>query len=98
MIDARISEIEHILEHVEIVNEEKNNSVIQIGDTVKVKVQDGHEEFSIVGELEADVTTGRISDTSPIGQALLGAKVGSTVTVQIPAGEVVYEIVEIKKV
>lgn len=97
MIDARISEIEHILENVEILDEVKDSSVVQIGDKVKVKVHDGHEEFSIVGELEADIMAGRISDTSPIGKALLGAKVGTKVTVQIPVGEVLYEVVEIKK-
>jgi transcription elongation factor GreA len=97
MIDARIAEIEHIIENVEILNVVKDDSVVQIGDTVKVKVRDGHEEFAIVGELEADITANKISDTSPIGKALLGSKVGSRVSVEIPAGEVLYEIVKIKK-
>lgn len=97
MIDTRIAEIEHILENVELIDEVKSDGVVQMGDTVKVKVHDGHEEFAIVGELEADFQAGKISDTSPIGKALLGSKIGTRVTVQIPAGEVVYEVVDIKK-
>lgn len=97
IIDARISEIEKIKENVQIVNEKKHADIVQLGDTIKVMVQDGHEEFSIVGEMEADITKGHISDTSPIGQALLGAKKGSVVTVTIPAGEVTYKVVEIRK-
>lgn len=97
MIDTRIAEIEHIIENVEIVNEVKDSSVVQIGDKVKVEIEDGHEEFAIVGELEADITEGKISDTSPIGKALLGAQVGTTVTVEIPAGDVTYKVVQINK-
>lgn len=97
MIDARIAEISHILENVEILKVVKDDSVVQIGDKVKVKVKEGHEEFSIVGELEADFSKGKISDTSPIGKALLGAKKGMDVTVEIPAGKVIYKIVDIKK-
>lgn len=97
MIDARIAEIAHILENVEIVEKATSGSVVQFGDKVRVEVRDGHEEFTIVGELESDILAGKISDTSPIGKALLGAKVGSTVNVTIPAGEVVYKILEIKK-
>ncbi len=97
MIDTRAAEIAYILENVEMVNDVKDSSVVQIGDRVKVEVKDGHEEFAIVGELESDIMAGKISDTSPIGKALLGAKVGTTVTVTIPAGEVIYKVLEIKK-
>ncbi len=97
LIDTRIAQIEAIINKVEIVNETKNTGIVQLGDMVKVKVEDGHEEFSIVGEMESDIMNKKISDTSPIGKAILGAKVGSTVTVTTPAGEVIYKIVEIKK-
>ena len=97
MMDTRIAEIEVILENIEIINEERDDSVVQIGDKVKVEIEDGHEEFAIVGELEADITEGKISDTSPIGKALLGAQVGTTVTVEIPAGDVTYKVVQINK-
>lgn len=97
LIDTRIAQIEAIINKVEIVNETKNTGIVQLGDMVKVKVEDGHEEFSIVGEMESDIMSKKISDTSPIGKAILGAKVGSTVTVTTPAGEVIYKIVEIKK-
>lgn len=97
LIDTRLAQIEAIINKVEIVNETKNTGVVQLGDVVKVKVQDGHEEFSIVGEMESDPMNKKISDSSPIGKAILGAKVGSSVTVTTPAGEVVYKVVEIKK-
>ena len=97
LIDTRIAEIESIINRVEIINETKDSNVVQLGDVVKVKVEDGHEEFSIVGEMEADIMNKKISDTSPIGRAILGSKVGSSVTVSTPAGEVVYKVVEIKK-
>lgn len=97
LIDGRIAEVAHLIENAEIVTKSAGGSVVQFGDKVKVEVRDGHEEFTIVGELESDIMAGKISDTSPIGKALLGAKVGSTVNVTIPAGEVVYKILEIKK-
>lgn len=97
MVDTRLMEIEHIIANVEIINEVKDEGVVQIGDKVHVSVEDGEEEFAIVGEMESDITTGKISDTSPIGKALLGAQVGSTVHVEIPAGKVTYKILKIKK-
>ncbi len=97
MLDTRIAEIEQIIQNVEIINEKKDNHLVQLGDKVKVQIEDGHEEFAIVGEVEADITKGQISDTSPIGKALLGSKVGETVIVQIPAGDVTYKVVNIKK-
>ncbi|OGK31490.1 transcription elongation factor GreA [Candidatus Roizmanbacteria bacterium RIFCSPLOWO2_01_FULL_42_14] len=96
LVDTRIAEIEAVMHNVEIVQVQANNGAVQLGDTVRVKVEDGHEEYSIVGELEADIAKNQISDTSPIGKALLGSKIGDTVTVATPAGEVVYKIVEIK--
>ena len=97
MIDNKILEIEEKLRNIEVVEESSDNGIVQLGDKVKVRVKDGHETFCIVGELEADITKGKISDTSPIGKALLGKPTGYVATVQVPAGEVEYEIVSISK-
>lgn len=95
LIDTRIAEIDAIMQQVEIVSAQKSNGAVQLGDTVKVKVEDGHEEYAIVGELEADIAQNKISDTSPIGKALLGSKIGDSVTISTPAGEMIYKIVSI---
>jgi transcription elongation factor GreA len=69
--------------------------LVQIGNKVLVKTDEGEDLYHIVGEFEADISAGKISESSPIGKALLGAKVGSTVSVEIPAGSVTYKVVKI---
>lgn len=95
-IDGRIAEIEEIIRNVELVEEKAHSDVVQLGNTVIVDTGKEKEEFIIVGELEADIMARKISDSSPIGKALLGSKVGAKVSVAIPAGQVEYKIVEIK--
>jgi len=95
LIDARIAEIDEILRHIEVVNHSSDRSVVKLGDTVTVKVGGKQERFTIVGELEADIIHGKISDSSPIGKALLGAQAGAKVVVKIPAGEIEYTISKI---
>jgi transcription elongation factor GreA len=95
-IDGRILEIEEIIRNVELVKDKKHTNVVQLGNTVVVETEGKKQELTIVGELEADIAAQKISDTSPIGKAILGSKVGDTVSVTIPAGTVKYTIVEIK--
>lgn len=94
-IDSRIAEIEQIMQHAHIVEHHDGESSIQIGNKVLVESNGSQELYHIVGEFEADITSGKISESSPIGKALLGAKVGSTVSVEIPAGTVTYKVVKI---
>lgn len=95
LIDSRIMEIEQIVQNAHIVEHHAGESTVQIGNKVLVKTDEGEDLYHIVGEFEADITAGKISESSPIGKALLGAKVGTTVSVEIPAGTVTYKVVKI---
>lgn len=68
---------------------------MSVGTTVKVKVNGNETAFEIVGEWEADPAQKKISYTSPLGQALVGKKVGDKVEVKAPAGKISYQIVSI---
>jgi transcription elongation factor GreA len=93
--EARISELEAILMNVEIITTPKNGgSKVVLGSTVKLK-NGSEKKFQIVGTVEADPLNGKISDESPIGQAMLGKKVGDTVEIKTPADTTTYTIIEI---
>ena len=98
--EARISEIEHILANVEVITASKakgQNSKVVLGSNVKLESHDGRvtKEFQVVGTVEADPLNGKISDESPIGQALLGKKEGESVEIKTPAETTVYKIADI---
>jgi len=95
--EARITEIEHILQNLEIIKEPNASAAtkVQLGSTVKLKNDGKHKEFQIVGTVEADPLNGKISDESPIGQLLMGKKVGEEVEIQTPAETSVYKIADI---
>jgi transcription elongation factor GreA len=93
--DNRINEIDHILLNVEVIKAPKGDSKIQLGSLVKLKNDGKTKEFQVVGTVEADPLNGKISDESPIGQALLGKKVGENVEIQTPAETSTYKIVSI---
>lgn len=99
-IEARIAEIENMLKNAEIIDDSDiATDVVSIGAKVSVKdlEDDDVSEYLIVGSTEADPMKGKISDESPLGNALLGHKVGEKVTVEAPMGKVEYEIVNISK-
>lgn len=95
--EARISEVEHILQNLELIESPSGNSkVVQLGSRVKLKSEDGKtKEFQVVGTIEADPLEGKISDESPIGKALLGKKEGEAVEIKTPAETATYKIVNI---
>ena len=96
-VEGRIREIEEILNQAEVVeNNHFSRNKIEIGNSVVVETNGKQELFQIVGEFEADPMNKKLSNTSPIGQALMDKKVGDLVEVNIPAGKVQYKIVEIK--
>ena len=99
-IEARIDELEKILKNVEVVVEEEVDlEKINIGCTVLVHDDEFDEEieFKIVGSTEANSLQGKISNESPVGQALMGKKVGDVVTVETPAGEIKYKVLKIER-
>ncbi|MDB5169778.1 MAG: greA [Candidatus Saccharibacteria bacterium] len=93
--DARISEIEHILQNVELIKPPKAGAKVQLGSKVTLKGASGKKEFQVVGTVEADPLNGKISDESPIGQALLGKKEGDKVEIQTPAETASYTVAAI---
>ena len=96
-IEARIQQLEKMLENVSIIVEVSNETV-GIGNTVSIKYvdDDEEEEYKIVGSQEADPFESKISNESPIAQALFEHKVGDVVTVESPNGSYEVEIIEIK--
>ena len=100
-IEIRIEEIEKILKNAEVVSsKDVDANAINIGSTVRIKDLSSGEEmqYKIVGSTEADILGGKISNESPVGVALIGAKAGQTVDVETPKGTVLqYEILEIQK-
>ena len=93
-VESRISEIEHILLNVEIIKKPSGDNKVQLGSVVTLKNHDT-KKFQVVGTVEADPLNGKISDESPIGQALLGKKLGDEVEIKTPAETTLYKIVDI---
>ena len=88
-IEGRIRDLEDSLRRSQIIDEDVPSDVVHVGSTVTVSEEgfDEEETYNIVGAHEADPGNGRISNESPIGQALLGARRGDTVRAETPAGE-----------
>lgn len=98
-IEGRILEMEKMLRNAKIIDEgEVGGDTVTLGSTVVLNdIEYGDEEtYTIVGSAEADPKQSRISNVSPVGEAILGKKVGSIVEVNVPAGILKYKIVGIK--
>ncbi len=93
--ETRISELENILLNAEIIKKPRGDSKVQLGSVVKLKGSTKTKEFQVVGTVEADPLSGKISDESPIGQALIGKKVGESVEIKTPADTTTYKIASI---
>lgn len=99
-IEARIEELENILKNAEVVVEDEVDvNKISIGSKVTVFdfEYDEELEFYIVGSTEADSMQMKISNESPVGRALIGAKIGDTVDVETPEGTVSYKVIRIAR-
>ena len=94
-IEARIKEIEYELEHSDI--QEGTKDVVSVGSKVTIKyIEDNEEEeYKMVGSLEADPFENKISNESPIGNAILGKKVGDVIDVESPNGSYKIKITKI---
>jgi len=97
-IEGKIEELEYMVRNAKMVEESgKVKAKVDIGCKVTCSIEgDGKIEFMIVGSAESDPLNGKISNESPIGQALMGKKVGDVVEVAIPAGKAKYKILSIK--
>lgn len=98
--ENKISELENKLRYAKIIDEsEIDTKTVQVGNTVKLFDVEFEEEvcYTIVGSTEVDLAQNRISNESPIGTALMGAKKNEIVEVQAPAGVLKYKILSISK-
>ena len=99
-IEARIDQIEQILKNAEVVDEDEVDlDVVNIGCLVRVLdiEYNEEEEYKLVGSSEASSLQNKISNESPFGKALIGAKVGDVVEVEAPAGVVKYKVLSIHR-
>ena len=104
LLYARVAEVENILAHAVVIDDEEGNSSdltghVGLGCTVKVRdlETDETEVYAIVGSQEADPTQGMISDDSPFGRAMLGKVIGDTVDVEAPMGMLRFEILSVER-
>ena len=98
--EVKIAELENKLRYAKVIDEKDiDTKTVQIGNTVQLHDIEFDEdiEYTIVGSTEVNLAENRISNESPIGKALLGAKKGATVDVEAPAGVIQYKILSIKK-
>ena len=99
-IESRIVQLENLLRNAEVIDEDVlKMDVVNLGSKVTVlDVEfDEEEEFKLVGSSEADSLNGKISNESPVGKALIGARVGDIVSVESPAGQMEYKVLSIER-
>ena len=96
--EGRINELQNAVLSAVIITQPQNSNVVRMGVTVTI-AEDGYEDeeevYQIVGAREADPTNGRISNESPIGRALMGAKVGNVVPANTPGGIIHFKVLKI---
>ena len=96
LAENRITELEAILKSAKVIAKATDSQFVVIGSTVRIEMDDGIDEFMIVGRVEADPSKKRISNESPLGQVLLGAQKGEVVEVTTPIVRYKCKILEIK--
>lgn len=98
--EGRILELEKMIRNAKVIEDDvQQEGVISVGSLVKVRDIEFDEinEYRLVGTVEADPMNNRISNESPVGRALLGHKAGEIIDVEVPAGIIKLEILEISK-
>ena len=97
-LEERINKLETMIRNAKVIDEDDlEKDVVNVGNTVALK-ENGKEEvvvYQIVGSTEADPFSGRISNESEVGKALIGAKIGETVEVEVPDGKISYDILKV---
>lgn len=97
-LEGRIQQVEAMLRKAVIIQEDAPTDEVALGGRVTVleEGEDEMETFRIVGPAEADPSNGKVSNESPLGRVLLGQRVGDTVTVEAPSGEIIFRIIAIQ--
>jgi len=96
-LEARIREIEQLLANAKVVSKSSKKDEVTIGSKVTLqKKGDGTVVYELVGAAEADILENKISNESPLGQALLGKKKGDSFEFETPAGKVEYKVLSVE--
>ncbi|NTU72637.1 transcription elongation factor GreA [Candidatus Roizmanbacteria bacterium] len=95
-VEGRIQELEELFKYAEIVEQTVQEGVADLGSKITVDINGKQVVFTLVGEFEADPAQRKLSQTSPIGQALFGKKIGESVEIEVPAGKLLYKILDIQ--
>ncbi|NMA68442.1 MAG: transcription elongation factor GreA [Desulfitobacterium sp.] len=97
-IEGRIITLEKMLRNARVIDDSAGSEVVSLGSTIVLKDKEfgDEEEYTIVGTAEADPTSNKISNESPVGKAVLGHEKGDVVEVEVPAGILQFEIVDIR--
>ena len=94
-LESRIDELEDITKNASVIKKSSCQEVIDLGCEAHIEYKGKAKVFTIVGSNEARPEDGLISNDSPIGQAIIGKKVGDSVKIKTPAGEIIYKITKI---
>ncbi len=100
LLEMKIAKLEELLSNARVIDESQlDTSKVLVLSTVKLRNQQNGMEvsYTLVAESEADLKSGKISVTSPIGKGLLGKKVGETAEIQVPNGTLAFDILEITR-
>lgn len=96
-VEARIYEIEYNLSHAEIIEKSANTDAVGFGSTVTIRDQEGFSEtWTLVSSQEQDTRRGTISTESPVGQKMIGKRVGESFSVETPGGTIVYTVEKVE--
>ena len=96
--EARIKELDELIQHAVVVDDSMQDAkTVGLGSTVKVERGGMETEYKIVGSNEADPFDNKISDVSPVGRGLIGAKKGDVVQVEVPSGTISLKVLDVYK-
>jgi transcription elongation factor GreA len=93
-LEGRIRTLEQMIRSAVVIGNDRTGEVM-LGSTVRVGIDGEEQDFHIVGSTEADPVSGRISNASPVGRALMGHRAGDEVTAQLPGRQITYRIIEV---
>ncbi len=96
-LEGRIQSLEQMMRTAVVINQPAESDVVQLGSTVDVESDGEKQTYVIVGSSEANPVLGRLSNASPVGRALLGARAGSEISVDLPGGSAVYRVLEVRQ-
>jgi len=99
-IDGRIDELEELLKQATLIEDTNGKNggkkLVDLGSIVTVNISGKKEQFTVVGEWEADPAVKKISHQSPLGKALMGKMIGDKVEVEAPAGKILYTVLTVE--